>query len=34
MVNGKAMPYCLARIPKHGETRGNLAAGASHEIRP
>ena len=21
------MPYCLARIPKPGETRGNLAAG-------
>jgi len=27
MVNGKAVPYCLARIPAKGETRGNLAAG-------
>lgn len=27
VVNGKAMPYALARIPAQGETRGNLAAG-------
>src|SRR3546814_11050240 len=24
---GKPVPYCLARIPLAGETRGNLAAG-------
>lgn len=29
MVNGKAVPYALARIPKAGETRGNLAAGGT-----
>lgn len=27
VVNGKAIPYGLARIPAKGETRGNLAAG-------
>ena len=27
IVNGEPMPYCLARIPAQGETRGNLAAG-------
>ena len=27
MINGVALPYALARIPKAGETRGNLAAG-------
>ena len=27
VVNGQPMPYVLARIPKKGETRGNLAAG-------
>jgi glutathione synthase len=29
MINGKAIPYALARIPAPGETRGNLAAGAT-----
>ena len=29
VVNGEAVPYCLARIPAVGETRGNLAAGGS-----
>ncbi|MBX2857545.1 MAG: glutathione synthase [Cellvibrionaceae bacterium] len=29
IVNGKAVPYCLARIPAAGETRGNLAAGGT-----
>jgi len=28
LIGGRAVPYCLARIPKPGETRGNLAAGA------
>jgi len=34
MVNGEPMPYCLARIPKTGEARGNLAAGGKGEVRP
>lgn len=29
MINGKAVPYALARIPTAGETRGNLAAGGT-----
>jgi len=27
LINGQPVPYALARIPKPGETRGNLAAG-------
>ncbi|MEF8731889.1 MAG: glutathione synthase [Candidatus Accumulibacter meliphilus] len=27
IVGGEVVPYCLARIPKPGETRGNLAVG-------
>jgi len=27
IIAGKPVPYCLARIPQPGETRGNLAAG-------
>jgi glutathione synthase len=27
LIAGKPVPYCLARIPKPGESRGNLAAG-------
>ena len=27
IIGGKVVPYSLARIPKRGETRGNLAAG-------
>ena len=34
MVNGEPVPYCLARIPAEGETRGNLAAGGRGEGRP
>jgi glutathione synthase len=33
LVDGEPAPYCLARIPAPGETRGNLAAGASAEVR-
>lgn len=33
MVNGEPIPYCLARIPGKGESRGNLAAGGSGEGR-
>lgn len=34
VVDGEPVPYCLARIPKSGETRGNLAAGGRGEVRP
>ena len=34
VVDGEPMPYCLARIPAKGETRGNLAAGGRGEARP
>ncbi|CAB1225866.1 glutathione synthase [Serratia liquefaciens] len=34
VVDGEAVPYCLARIPAQGETRGNLAAGGRGEARP
>jgi glutathione synthase len=33
VVNGEAVPYALARIPAHGESRGNLAAGGRAEGR-
>lgn len=29
IINGEPLPYALARIPKTGETRGNLAAGGT-----
>jgi glutathione synthase len=29
IVDGEVMPYCLARLPKQGENRGNLAAGGT-----
>jgi glutathione synthase len=29
LIGGQPAPYCLARIPKAGETRGNLDAGGS-----
>ena len=29
LINGRPVPYSLARIPKAGETRGNLAAGGT-----
>lgn len=31
MINGEPVPYALARIPKEGESRGNLAAGGRGE---
>ncbi len=34
VVDGEVIPYCLARIPQKGETRGNLAAGGTGEARP
>ena len=33
LIGGKPAPYCLARIPKAGETRGNLAAGGTGVAR-
>ena len=33
LINGTPVPYCLARIPKAGETRGNLAAGGTGVAR-
>ena len=29
VINGEPLPYALSRIPKAGETRGNLAAGGT-----
>lgn len=34
VIDGEPVPYCLARIPAQGETRGNLAAGGRGEARP
>jgi glutathione synthase len=34
VIGGKPFPHCLARIPKSGETRGNLAAGGRGVARP
>ncbi len=34
MIDGEPIPYALARIPKAGEARGNLAAGGTGEGRP
>jgi glutathione synthase len=33
LIGGKAVPHALARIPKPGETRGNLAAGGAGVAR-
>jgi glutathione synthase len=33
LVGGEVVPYCLARIPKAGETRGNLAVGGTGVAR-
>ena len=34
LIAGEVVPYALARIPKPGETRGNLAAGGLGVARP
>jgi len=34
LIAGKPVPHALARIPKPGETRGNLAAGGTGVARP
>ena len=33
IIGGQVVPYCLARVPKIGETRGNLAAGGTGVAR-
>lgn len=34
IVDGQVVPYCLARLPSKGETRGNLAAGGTGRPQP
>jgi len=34
LIAGKPVPHSLARIPKPGETRGNLAAGGTGVAKP
>jgi glutathione synthase len=34
LIDGKLVPHCLARIPKAGDSRGNLAAGARGVAQP
>jgi glutathione synthase len=34
LIDGKLVPHCLARIPKPGESRGNLAAGGRGVAQP
>jgi glutathione synthase len=34
LIDGKPVPWCLARIPKPGESRGNLAAGGRGVAQP
>ena len=34
VIDGEPVPYCLARIPLAGETRGNLAAGGNSRAQP
>jgi glutathione synthase len=34
LIDGEAVPYCLARIPQGGEVRGNLAVGGKGVAQP
>jgi glutathione synthase len=34
LIDGEVVPWALARIPRTGETRGNLAAGGSARVQP
>jgi len=34
LIDGEVVPWALARIPKAGETRGNLAAGGTARAQP
>ncbi|XBC37630.1 MAG: glutathione synthase [Buchnera aphidicola (Meitanaphis microgallis)] len=33
IIDGKPFPWCLARIPRTGENRGNLAAGGTGKVQ-
>lgn len=33
MIDGEPVPYCLARVPLAGESRGNLAAGGTGRVQ-
>ena len=33
MINGEAVPWCLARVPLAGESRGNLTAGGAGRVQ-
>ncbi len=33
LIDGEPVPYCLARVPARGETRGNLAAGGQGVVK-
>jgi glutathione synthase len=34
LIDGKVVPHCLARVPRPGDSRGNLAAGARGVAQP
>ena len=34
VIDGEPVPFCLARVPAKGETRGNLAAGGRGIVQP
>ncbi|HEX4843812.1 MAG TPA: glutathione synthase [Limnobacter sp.] len=34
LIHGEPVPFCLARLPKEGEHRGNLAAGGTGRAQP
>ncbi len=34
VIGGEVLPYCLARVPLAGESRGNLAAGGEGRAQP
>ena len=34
LIDGEPVPYCLARVPSVGESRGNLAAGGAGRPQP
>lgn len=34
LIDGEAIPYCLARLAADGETRANLAAGGRGVVQP
>ncbi|QCI18499.1 glutathione synthase [Buchnera aphidicola (Aphis nasturtii)] len=33
IINGQVIPWCVARIPKKGETRANIAAGGIAQVK-